>query len=398
MTQRSIYTSALCVGMLGISPYCMAELNWNGFLSVGGGFSDVDEGQTLYGYEEDFTFKQDTTLGLQVRSQISDKLSATGQMVARGTEDYNVKAAWAYISYEANDHATFRIGRFRTPFYLYSDFLEVGYAYHWIAPPEEVYDVPTEGINGVDLVLKNNIGPIDFSVQTYFGSEDFDLSLNGNESTVEIRNQYGLVLNAEYDWLTLRASHHTSEVNFDGLLNASLPEPLGSLQGLATTLRMLPAELAGTGAAIAADRIEEVDVTYTFDEAAFKIDWNNLLVVGEIIKLTPDGGVFADWTRTLLSVGYTFGPIMLHGTHAKSADDLVNLSNGINNIPSITDGLILAVDGYAAGFGSEDRKVNTVGIRWDFEPGAAFKFELSDVSDDAGVDGTLTRFAIDLVF
>jgi hypothetical protein len=374
-----------------------AELQWDGFISAGGGIADPDSGSELAGFEDKFTFDTDTVLGLQVRGAINEKLSATGQIVARGSEDFDPDMAWAYLSYEATEKLTAKLGRIRLPFYLYSDFLEVGYAYHWISPPAEVYFVPVDSTNGFDLVYSTNFGRVDASLQGYFGSFDKDIDSEGTAINISARDQVGLVATGNYDWLTLRGSVHQSKVNLGGFGETALPAPFGSIDNLAATLNGLPSFLVGAAGSEVANNLSADDVTFLYSEFALKAEYNNWLFVTEFTRLKSDSGPLADQNRAFASIAYTMDDWTVHFTQGRADDDAADVSGSLPVIPGVTDGLIQLVDGIADGFADEST-TNTIGLRYDFTAGAAFKIEYSDVDDKKGVDGNIVRFVVDAVF
>ena len=140
--------------ILGSIPFAQAEdIKFSGFLSVGGGFVDDEESIPYSGYsEEDLTFDHNL-LGLQVSGKISDKLTATAQFIARSGDNYSLNSEWAYLTWQVSDNTKVRAGRLRTPFYMFSDSLDVGYSYAWIIPPQEVYSVPFNNVDGIDIYL-----------------------------------------------------------------------------------------------------------------------------------------------------------------------------------------------------------------------------------------------------
>lgn len=388
-----------------------AEVAWNGFITVGGGVAKPSgEGKSLDGYETAPTFANDTVLGLQMRAPLSDKVSATGQMVSRGRDSYDVDMAWAYLSYEASEELTWRIGRFRTPFYLYSDYLEVSYAYHWISPPTDVYSLPADSIDGVDLVYQTPLGNADFTAQAYGGSVDKFFTENGSDVNMIIRNQKGLALTLNYDWLTLRASHHVAHrVSFTELDKVNLG-PAGTVGLTITRLDAISEQLATNNAtaaaayASAADSLTVTDAKFTFDEVAFKIDWNNIIFVVEKTALVTDTDLFGDQNRMFVTAAYTFGSVQLHLSQTTTDDESGELGNLLPaDVPDpATQRQFSAIlNGISDTFISTGRTTDTLGLRWDFDPSAAFKIEVSkhtidDGNDDTG--GTTLRFAINSVF
>jgi len=375
------------------------DININGFFSAGAGIASFDEeeeaesGALIRGYDEDITFNQETVFGLQVSASINDKLSLTGQLVAQGEEsDYTVDAAWAYASYEASDDLTLRIGRFRTPFYFYSDYLEVGYAYHWITPPEESYSLPFDSLDGVDALWEFPISQIDASVQVYAGSLNGDFGGGDDPVETEIRDQYGIVLSLNYDWLTLRGSVHSAEASFTNFGDIIIDSETGA------TVNNLADVLRASGFSTTADNLFINESDSSFVQFALKIDWNNILFVTEATSFDTDATVVGKTHRQYATLGYTMGDVMVHATYSEADDDYSGIADDIPvTEDGSTDGLISAVDAISNSLGDKS-ETTTLGIRYDFSPGAAIKLEWSNIEDELGSDGSLVRFAIDTVF
>lgn len=124
---------------LAVSPAMATELRFDGFASfVAGQALEKDEllvdpntGEAAFrGYDEKMSFQANSLFAIQVRADLQEKLSATAQIIAKGQNDYEAKFNWAYLAYQLTNEVTVKAGRFRTPLFMYSDFLDVGYAYH----------------------------------------------------------------------------------------------------------------------------------------------------------------------------------------------------------------------------------------------------------------------------
>ena len=107
-----------------------ADTTINGFASIKAGITTGSD-ERLYGYDDTLDFKNESLIALQIKSDLGDKLSVTAQLLGRGNNDFDVGFEWAFISYQLADNMTINAGRLRTPFYKYSDFKDVGYAYDW---------------------------------------------------------------------------------------------------------------------------------------------------------------------------------------------------------------------------------------------------------------------------
>ena len=105
-----------------------AEVRINGFANLIGGMTSSED--SLYGYSDSINFSEESLFAIQVSGDINDKMTATGQMVARGENDYDAEFEWAYITYQATDNVSITGGRLRLPLFNYSSSLDVGYSYH----------------------------------------------------------------------------------------------------------------------------------------------------------------------------------------------------------------------------------------------------------------------------
>jgi len=121
----------------------LERMKINGFLSAGVSTSDEDNPLTSAGSLRDTeNHSNNAIVGLQFDFTINDKTNAVLQLTANGIghkgdndRPGNVSAEWAYLGYNLSDSVTVRAGRLRLPFYMTSEYLEVGYAYPWASPP-----------------------------------------------------------------------------------------------------------------------------------------------------------------------------------------------------------------------------------------------------------------------
>ncbi|MGA9033068.1 MAG: hypothetical protein WB402_11165, partial [Sulfuricaulis sp.] len=116
-------------------------------------------------------FSTDSRLGLQISAKVNPDISVTGQLLAKANKDNsNVEADWAFVSYRVNEPISIRAGKIKFPTFLISDYYEVGYAYPWIRPPQEVYySNPITTLNGVDVLAKLRLGDMTLLFQPYYG-------------------------------------------------------------------------------------------------------------------------------------------------------------------------------------------------------------------------------------
>lgn len=391
---KSILAAAIVAVLAGTAH--AGDVTFSGFLTVAGGMVDDEESEGFgNGYsEEDLTFDADTVFGLQVSSAVTDKLTVTGQFVARGTDDYDFDAEWAYVSYAFSDNFTGRMGRLRTPLYLYSDYVDVGYAYAWLRAPSEVYYLPFNNVQGIDFVWNYSAGSLDGSFQWYYGALT-DSFLNADTQTVldtRLRNQTGLAATIGNDWLTLRAAYHKADINMDGTENILIPI-YGNLGALTVELEGLPGGIGSS--AVSALQVE--DDSITFKQIGFTVDTGTFVAAGETVEFEVDDSPFSLDKRAYLMLGVRAGDFLIHVTKAEVEDEAADL---VGSLHPALGAYAPLMQGIAEATVSEYETL-TFGLRWDFTSSVAFKLQVDDISDnksDGADDQRVIAFGISTVF
>lgn len=328
------------------------DLNINGFMSVGVGTSDSKV--KINGMDNNASFSNDTVFGLQISKRLNDTTSATTQLVSRGQDGYNTEAAWAYITYEASDNTNVRMGRLRTPFFYYSDFLEVGYAYNWIRPVGEVYETlsPFSSINGIDVTHNFSMGRSDGSIQAYYGRYNGGFDPVGDyEYEFELKKFGGVVLNLTNGNFGTRLSYHQADVYMPEVAKLDL----STISPDSPRLDGLYAVAAGQGLA---DEFDVEGDTTQFYQAALTYDNGDVALIAEWTQLQHGTELFNDSTGYMASAAKRFGETTLHLTYALNEDDLASGNVGaVQNLNYSKDESII------------------LGARFDYDAATTFKIE-----------------------
>ena len=117
---------------------------------------------------------------------------------------------WAYLTYQATDNLAISAGRLRLPLFRYSSSLDVGYSYHWIAPPESVYDVAFNNLDGIRLDYSNYAGDWEYNIQLAAGTYE-----NENEVfSIEGKDVLAGTVEATYDYFKVRAVYGRAKSTF----------------------------------------------------------------------------------------------------------------------------------------------------------------------------------------
>lgn len=366
-----------------------AEVNLNGFATIAGGFT-TDKTETVETYNDEISFENDSLFGLQISSQLDDEFSFTAQMVSRGSHEWETNIEWAYLTYQANDNLRFQFGKQRGPYFMYTDFVDVGFAYHWISPPSGVYDLPIGTVTGLNAIYDSTIGEMNSTIQILLGNERADAKLNGELIPSEVSDLKLFSWTLNYGIFTFRTSRTTAVVSFtfeelnpllDGFRNPQLAGVFPQLLNVA-------------------DSLEYKEDETTFSEFGLKIEIDDFQLIGEFTELESADNFTGDQESYYISAVYRMGDVTVHITGG--ADETTNQLDVLQSIPvGISPSIDALYDAANLTLLSRVEKSSyyTVGIRWDVSSAAAFKIEYTELKDKVGSnDSGLFRFAISTYF
>lgn len=358
--------SGLALAVMLASPAAFSgDLQINGFINVSAGSVDNSK-LDVDGYDTGVSFDSGTLVGLQLSKQVNDTTSATVQLIARGQDSYTTEASWAYVTFSPDESTDIRAGRLRTPFFYYSDFLEVGYAYNWVRPPSIVYRLnDMSSVTGVDFTRRFSAGPVDGSVQIYAGRYKDDFTLDGDTYEMELRKAGGAVFTMTTGDFGARASYHQADFYINNL-DPTGDRALDSLMGLAAIYD------AVNGTDISSE-IEPDGETSKFYQASVNWDNGSTALIAEYTALRHDSALLNDDDAWLVSAVQRFSDVTVHLTYAYSEDKIK--SGDIGNAQLFTE--------------AKDSSV-TLGVRYDYDSSSAFKFDAQYITSETASDRLAT--------
>jgi len=370
--------------IFGSSQVIASDIHFSGFATLAGGLT-LDDDESLEGYDDSLGFDSGSLIALQVSKDLGNDWGVTTQFVARGNDAWDLKAEWAYLSYDASDEWRLLFGRQRAPFYLYSDFLDVSYAYHWIKPPGGVYSLPFDVFDGIGSIYTSTLGDFDSTLHAVIGRNSESATFFGIARDSDFSNFFSISWTLNKDWLTLRASY----------ARANLVVPFDELNPLYDGWR-------STGAfSNVADGLELDDDEGIFSSLGFIVDYEDYLIVGEMTQVDPGDNLFPEQDSYYLSFGKRFDTVLVHITIGAD-EDVANFAL-LNNVPqgvdpgldfllASTNGLLLSTE--------DDSSYYTLGLRWEVTDSVAFKAEYTSYEDKliSSDDASLLQFALTTVF
>ena len=230
MMKMKLLPLAICLASAPVFALEQGEYRLNYFGSVGithlggedQGRSYGVSGQTTDSWRGD----QLSKFGAQLTYGLTDTLGVTLQATAKPLQDeWQANLEWACLSWQANDQLMVRAGRLRSPVYMYSESLDVGFSYPWLRLPDEVYSqVQLTNYEGADVVytLPLSYGSVTFQVaagqaknRDYFAYDDL--------FSIDYGKLFGANVSlATNDYGTFRVGYVEADISttVDGVVNA----------------------------------------------------------------------------------------------------------------------------------------------------------------------------------
>lgn len=374
----------ICLATLSAltSSVAYADITFNGFASVVGGMTTSSK-DSLYGFDDNLDFKQDSLFALQASSDLENGLGVTLQLTAKGADDWDPEFKWAYISYDVSDEFRILAGRQRAPFYMYSDYLDVSYAYPWISPPKGVYDLIFDTFDGLGGIYTTSFGRVDATFHGIYGRNTDEIEAFAEKVKPDFTDLTGLSTTFVYDWLTIRASYFVTDMSI----------PFNTLQTLSAA--WLQAGFSGISSTV-----EVMDDDASFFEFGFQMHFDQLQLVGEYTNLEIENSPLVEEESYYVMAGYQFDRTLLHITYGKDDNTLANFTSAVPyGVATSLDVLKATTEGIIASQLSKENYI-TLGLRYDFHDSAAVKFEYTDFENetDSSYDAGLFRMALVAVF
>ena len=293
---------------------------------------------------------------------------------------------WAYFDFNVGDSGKFKAGRLRIPFYKYSDYLDVGYAYHWITPPESMYSLSFSNIDGLGYQLNFEAAGLEHSLNTVLGAYQGDLPLGGVPTASKLENFLAV------NWSASMGDHEF----YAAYAQADVYIPATAADGLAAVNIALGGD--------ADDVLVNGDYGHFFG-LGYKGTFGDAAVFLEYSQVGIEDSVLADTSGGYIGGSYTMGDYIYHLTFESSKAEEKSYTNGGNNLGDGTSLNSLV----SSALGNGDSTTITVGVRKDIGISTALKLDLSMYTEDRIQTSALTateeertsttlKFAIETMF
>lgn len=341
---KKLIVTAATTAALALAQQASA-IEFDGFLSAGFAKHDQEDAVYLNTISDEIRFDNDSKFGLQITADVAQNMQAVAQVLAAGSdENFDLDIEWAYLDWALTDSFSLRGGKVKEPVFLISDYIEVGYAYPWIRPPQEVYtNNPINTINGMEALYQTDIAGMSFTFQPYIGTNTEAVPGTNGGVQFDASNFYGAAIQLASRSFTFQMSFLQTDVATSDLTGGGFPAAFNA-EGDAQLI-----------------------------SAGLSWDVKNFVGYTEVVtRDITDGAVnsmsalFPDQDAWYVTLGYRMGNFLPHITIANSeADPLAGATQSpLTPNPGVSQDSI------------------TLGVRYEINDSAAFKFEVQSIEPD----------------
>lgn len=342
-------------------------------------------------------------LGLRMDAVLVDEIRFAAQMVAYGNKDYEPDFDWIYTRFHLTPEVRLDVGKTRVPLYMYSDFIDVSYAYQWLVPPTSVYGRSFfRTLEGGKISYLTGFGEWSSDLQLFTGKTEESFSATSMDFTVGVDDVKGVAWTVDREWLALRLIYAELDITLDGF--TAVDDLLGGLAlieaGINVNAPLLSLPLLDT-------RILKEDLLLRDDRNQYTglgvtLRFDPVFIASEVTQSRFDDNL-ATGNK---SAGYLMLGTKLPGRWSLSVTCSVSdqepnaaIVRRVNRMTAPYMGTPLepaaqmvrdSVDGAVAQ--AQDLKTTQyiLGARWDFHPAASLKLEYVQEDDDGVLFDTAT--------
>lgn len=386
----------LVVVALLFSGQSYSDVQINGFGSVKGSYVSSDHGGSPYPeYEEGkVSFKSESLFAIQARANLTEGLSATIQLYTEGRNDFDVEARWAYISYQLSDQHQLNLGKFANPIFHQSEYEKVGFTHNYTHLPKSVYnDFDFATMEGISINSQFELYEGDYTLDTKvaYGSWRGEVVAGSENVPLGFDNIFSLNATLNGDWWKIFAGGFLVEMNADDFDEMNIYQ--NAQQSIDFAL--------ANGASMDdiqdfknAAKWHEKNASYAF--VGFGIDYNDWLFDFEFVNYGVDDSAGAENKNWYAAIAKRIDKFIItfHTEEFKTSVDY-GFAKGISN--PILNSTAKAIHNSLA---SEKRTANSISLRYDFHPSAAFKvsYLVGDLDTSSVGNFSIVSAGIDLVF
>jgi len=377
------------------APQTPSIFSFSGFGTIGVVQTNTDAGvyttgTQYYGATKSADFGPDTKMGAQVDAKFNDMFSATVQVFSKqnAVGSYAPDIEWAFVKAKLGDGFDIRLGRIGAPFFMTSDFRNVGYTNTTVRTPVDVYAaVPVRYFDGGDVLYQHSFGDTILNAQLWGGSSS---TLVGQDTTIWLHNIIGVNVSLDTGPVVFRIGRMQTRLNADGSGLAAFDGLLSSLSAIGAAPGL--GSLGDLSSALSLD-----DKFATFTGIGATLDVGHWVGSAEITKRQTESWYVSDTRGWYATLGYrvsTFTPyVSLSGRNTDSPTSATAPAVPSYLPPQIQGAVPVLIGAVNGLLGDESEKTVAIGTRWDAGKNYDVKAEIQRISVPAGSSGAFSQIA-----
>lgn len=312
-------------------------------------------------YDDSFSFKSESLLGLQFDYKFTEQLSLSSQVIAYSNSKSSSGISWLTLNYQPNKNVLVKIGKLKVPFFNYSDISNVGFSYPWITLPEQVYnDYMFDEVDGIFFRYDVPVSIFALNLEGYWGSKKGTYYIGDDLIEVDVDDLKGLIANISANNLSLRASVHQAHNNSGDRRILEFSNQLRQI-GFSESAESL--SLKG-------------DVS--FYQASINYDTLDYFIRSEWSKISPNKIAIPIVESSYLTIGYNHFPFTVSLTRSASN---ISYSGRASDIPlGVSQELDALSNIYNFTYDSLPKDTldsTSLGLRWDWQTNIAIKTDVT---------------------
>jgi len=278
----SLSVPALCLVLSGTASASMDKVRWSGFFNIGTSASDTNDAY-LDSVTKAGTWQNLTNVGLNISADLGQGWHGAAQIIAHEGGD-GIILDWGFVRGKVGG-GTLNAGKLKYSNGLFSEIVDVSYAYPWIRAPQVVYGhaedstaVMQEALKGVSYEFDTDVSDeMTFGVKVFYGEGQEKVEGATPERFETFKKLSGLKFKLASDNMEIIAYHTSSDIEEEG--NSTIDGRSMSIQGF-----------------------------------GFNMDKNNFVINAEAVSSKIDGVTSMDSDAGYVMLGYRFGKTMPHIT------------------------------------------------------------------------------------
>ena len=358
---------AMALGLFAFLP-AQAEVQINGFASIVTGIDFEEDEQSDYN-NRTVDNLQESKVALQWSADLGEGMRFVGQTMARGdaATGFALNYDWAYFDFNVGDSSKLKFGRLRIPFYKYSDYLDVGYAYHWITPPTSMYSLSFSNMDGIGYQHNFTAMGMDQALNLALGTYQGLLSLGTEQVQSMLENLIAI------NWSATMGNHEFSAA----YAQADVYVPAEATAGLAGVADAGGDD--GDNVLINGDYGFFVGVGYKgiYGDFTLYSEYSIVQVNDSIFSDTAGGYIGGSYTMDDYTYHITFGTRKAEEKEYAATTDAIDLGTAGGGAANGT-----TLNSTARFLGNGDSTTITIGARKDIGISTAVKVDLDLYTED----------------